>query len=437
MPLKRLRKLSHSVFTKLLLVILICGLLLNLMVFGFFKHIFRDRIKTPLNQNIIQYINYIINDLGTPPSLARARQIAHRSSMQIRYIGPDQSWMTADEKFHLAQKHAHVLHNDSVFWIGVYRGRYFILKQTPAGEFIFSIGRKLNVHLMGVGELIFLISIMSAFLIGAYLIIRKILTPIKWLSEGVHQISTGNLKHDVPLKRADELGDLAKAFNDMRDRINQMLTSRERLLLDVSHELRTPLTRMKVALEFLEDGRAKANIKEDVFEMEQMITEILESARLHNTNGRMQQRATNVVALIKETVRLFESQAPGIQTDDLPQELVLNIDPDLIKTVLKNIFNNALKYSNADNAPINVSTARTIDGAIIKIKDHGIGIPTEELPHVFEPFYRVDKSRTKRTGGYGLGLSLCKTIMEAHNGRILIDSGPDAGTTVSLIFPVA
>jgi signal transduction histidine kinase len=96
---------------------------------------------------------------------------------------------------------------------------------------------------------------------------------------------------------------------------------------------------------------------------------------------------------------------------------------------------NAIKFSAPEDKPVMISVKKQTDSTVVRILDHGIGIPPDELPFIFEPFYRVDKSRSKRTGGYGLGLSLCKTIMEAHGGRIEVDSKPGAGTCVSLFFP--
>ena len=121
--------------------------------------------------------------------------------------------------------------------------------------------------------------------------------------------------------------------------------------------------------------------------------------------------------------------------DEFPETLVINIDPGQIKTVFKNIIANGIKFSDADSDPVRISAKSQPRQTVVQITDYGIGIPAEELSFVFEPFYRVDKSRSKDTGGYGLGLSLCKTIMEAHNGKIEITSKPGEGTTVSLYFP--
>jgi signal transduction histidine kinase len=171
--------------------------------------------------------------------------------------------------------------------------------------------------------------------------------------------------------------------------------------------------------------------------MEKMVTEILETARLHHKYADLKKQLTNLTALLKQTLKTFENQTPGIKVVDLPSEIDVRVDPEQVKTVFENVFNNAIKYSEPESKPVQVSCKLRESFAVIRITDFGIGIPQEELAHIFEPFYRVDKSRTKDTGGFGLGLSLCKTIMEAHDGKIEVQSEPGEGTTVSLFFPLA
>jgi signal transduction histidine kinase len=261
------------------------------------------------------------------------------------------------------------------------------------------------------------------------------LRPVKWLNTGVQEVSRGNLKHRVPLKKSDELRDLAVAFNEMTDRIRDMLHTKDQLLLDISHELRTPLTRMKVALEFLKESQAKENLRGDIEDMEKMVSEILETARQHHKYSNLKKQSVNLAELLKQKVAVFENQPPGIEILDLPSKIEAEVDPEQIKTVFENVLSNAIKYSQPDSKPIQATCDLIESYAVIRITDFGIGIPQEELAHIFEPFYRVDKSRAKDTGGFGLGLSLCKTIMEAHDGKIEVQSKPEAGTTVCLFFP--
>jgi signal transduction histidine kinase len=141
------------------------------------------------------------------------------------------------------------------------------------------------------------------------------------------------------------------------------------------------------------------------------------------------------VNLLEKILPEYEKQPPGVQLDEFADTLEINVDPKQIKTVFQNIISNAIKFSDAGSDPVRISVKPQPHQTVVRIADNGIGIPQEELSFIFEPFYRVDKSRSKDTGGYGLGLSLCKTIMEAHNGKIEVASKPGEGTTVSLFFP--
>jgi signal transduction histidine kinase len=170
--------------------------------------------------------------------------------------------------------------------------------------------------------------------------------------------------------------------------------------------------------------------------MEKMISDILETARMHHLHADLKLQPSDLVAILKEILPDYQNQPPGVQLDELPKSLVVNIDSGQIKTVFTNIISNALKFSDAASEPVKVSVKSEPHHVVVKVADRGIGIPVEELTFIFEPFYRVDKSRSKDTGGYGLGLSLCKTIMEAHGGKIEIESKPGVGTTVSLFFPL-
>jgi signal transduction histidine kinase len=429
-----LNKIIKSVFTKLLIVILLTGIAVNMVVGGFFW-MHRSAVGRPLHKNILQYLNYIIADLGNPPDLERAKQIAARASLQIYYENSDLSWATAEGITDFQKVHWRNWSNNPVIRLGRYRGDHFVELVHPSGRFIFALDKSFEMDPERVRLVVILLSLLTLIFAGAFLSIRWILKPVRWLDEGVREVSRGNLKHRVPVKRSDELRDLAEAFNDMTDRIRDMLHTKEQLLQDVSHELRSPLTRVKVALEFLPEGQARDSISGDVSEMEKMINELLETARMHHLHGDLKLQPTNLVDLLEAILPDYQKQPPGVQMDDFPKTLVINIDPKQIKTVFQNIISNGIKFSDANSDPVRISVKPQPHQTVVRIADNGIGIPQEELSFIFEPFYRVDKSRSKDTGGYGLGLSLCKTIMEAHNGKIEMASKPGEGTTVSLFFP--
>jgi len=429
------KRIIRSVFTKLLLVIVLTGICVNIVVGGFFW-IHRSAAGRPLHKNIVQYLNYIIDDLGTPPSLVRARQIGAQAALQIYFESPDLSWSTAENSFDIQQVHWRDWSQHPLIRLGRYHGHHFVELSHDSGRFVFGLDKSFELDPERKRLVVILLSMLTLIFVGAFLSIRWILKPVRWLNEGVREVSRGNLNHRVPLKRSDELRDLAAAFNDMTERIRDMLDTKEQLLLDVSHELRSPLTRVKVALEFLPDGRAKESITGDVADMEKMINEILERARMHHLHGKLKLARRILADLLNDVLPEFENRPPGVQAGDMPVDIEVKVDPEQIKTVFKNILTNAIKFSRPDSEPVRVRVKRRPSDIVVQIVDNGIGIPPDELRFIFEPFYRVDKSRTKDTGGYGLGLSLCKTIMEAHGGRIVIESTPNVGTTVLLHFPV-
>ena len=435
MPTQWFKKIFRSVFTKLLLVIILAGICINLVVGGFFIHL-RNQFIDPFHKNVVQYLNYLIADMGTPPSLDRAREIARQSFLEVRYESPDLRWATSDALPTAIEGRFRSWRQNPGVRYGRHRGRHIIEVTTEGGRFIFGPSRNLPIDRARHRLFVVMLVLLALILAGAFFVIRHILRPLKWLNTGVKEVSRGNLKHRVPLKKSDELRDLAVAFNDMTDRIRDMLHTKEQLLYDVSHELRTPITRMKVALEFLEDSQAKQSIQSDIAEMEKMVSEILETARRQHKYENLKKQRTHLADFIKQTIVVFENQPPGIEIVDLPAEIEVEIDPEQIKTVFENVLSNALKYSQPDSAPIQISAQTEESYVVVRIRDFGTGIPEEDLAHIFEPFYRVDKSRTKDTGGYGLGLSLCKTIMEAHDGKIEVHSRPQEGTTVSLFFPL-
>jgi signal transduction histidine kinase len=429
-----MNKIIKSVFTKLLVVIIFTGFCVNLAVTGFF-FAYRKMAVLSYDQVFMQYVDYLIADLGVPPRLDRAREISHRSSLIIRYHSPEQSWSTSADPGPENLERYHFWHTSPDVRAGFHRGRHIVLVNQGAGRLMFELTRNFRHDSRLKWPIVLLSALLTFILLIAYLSIRWILKPVKWLKDGVHQVSRGNLDHQIALRRSDELRDLAAAFNTMTVRIRDMLHAREQLLLDVSHELRSPVTRMKVALEMMPDSSLKDRVKEDLAEMETMVTEILETARSRKTADDIHLEAIDIGQLVQKVAAEYAHQPPGIQLVNIPPTAGLRADPEKIKTVLRNILDNAFKYSNTSSNPINITIKHRASGFIVKIQDSGIGIPVDVLPYIFEPFYRVDKSRSRRTGGYGLGLSICKTIMTAHKGKIQIESTPLIGTTVTLFFP--
>lgn len=429
-----LKKIFNSVFTKMVVIIFIAGISINVALWGFFWA-YRAMAGRPFHSNIHQYLTYVIDDLGTPPSYERATALVHRAAIQIHFQGPDASWSTSPNPIDHQRIHFRTWSDQPNIRGGMSHGRFYIEYRHDTGDYIFELSGEYekNPALKWIHG--FIVLSVTLILLGAFLLIRRILRPIKWLDTGVKEISQGNLGHRVPVTKTDELGQLSKSFNDMTQRLNEMLTAKEQLLRDVSHELRSPLTRMKVALEFVKEGRTRKLVQSDIEEMEEMITHILDTARMHHDHSRLNLREIDLTELINDVVTIYRQQPPGVAFSGTGLPFPCLLDPEQIKIVLKNLLDNAIKYSRKDSQAIRVSVDAKDGWTVIEIEDSGIGIEPDVLTYIWEPFYRADKSRSRDTGGYGLGLSLCKTIIEAHGGTIDIRSIPGKGTTVSLAIP--
>ncbi len=426
------KRIFHSVFTKLLITIVICGIVITIAVVGGFVRLRKQSMES-LDRNLFLYLDYLITELGDPPSLSQAQAVSLRTGMIIQLKSPHHQWKTEDIPATLNMDRARIFSKDTNRIVGFYRGHHFVQIRRGDRQLLFILpweeeGNKVIAKLFaGLG--IFLVLILSA----AYFYLRRVLRPIRQLAVGVEKIGSGNLAHRVPLGPDNELRDLAEAFNRMTERLEALLKVKEQLLLDVSHELRSPLTRLKVGLEFIPDSEDRASLSEDIIEMERMVTRILEAAKIRKSAAALNLASVKPADIIRTVLPDFKNRPPGVKLESL-LESKLMLDAEKIETVLRNILDNALKYSAPDGKPVGVFMSTETNTLKIIIEDTGIGIPEDTQPYLFEPFFRVDDSRTRKTGGYGLGLSLCRAIMTAHGGKIEISSSPGEGTRVALVF---
>jgi signal transduction histidine kinase len=282
--------------------------------------------------------------------------------------------------------------------------------------------------------LVLSLAVMSSVVLTTQAVLQKLLRPLRVLNDGVTRLGEGDLGVTVPNTTTDEFGTLTVAFNRMAGRVREMITARDRLLIDVSHELRSPLTRMKVALELMPDDAQRARLSSDVAEMERMISGLLELERLRAGRGVTLARR-NIVPIVRAVAASYEDRQPGVRFTADVGDVQADVDAEQLRTVMRNLLENAVKYSRPDSKAIEV-TVETRDGrARVCVADDGAGIPREDAERIFEPFFRVDRSRSKESGGYGLGLSICKRVMEAHGGQIALEPGTGRGATFVLRFP--
>ncbi len=428
-----LPKALTSVSAKLLVVMLMTGVGINLAII-FFIGAFQHHIAAPFHVHMARYVAYLVEDLGTPPDQGRAAQIAAQTAMIITFESEAGTWSTAPGSVPFPKTGGRKRYDDGRIQVVGHHGNFAVFVQQSDARIGFYLPRQYKAEKKMKLLALLLLLFISMLMVAAFFVIRWVLRPLRWLKDGVDEVAQGNLAHRVPEKRRDELRNLARAFNSMTEKLARLIAAKEQLLLDVSHELRTPITRIKVSLAMLADDEGKESIAEDLMEVEAKITELLETARALGVKAELNRRSTDLAAVIQRVVALYANRQPGITLHSIEKPAPLMLDEGQIFKALKNVVDNAMKYSRSHSDPIRVSLGLHGSAAVISVQDFGIGIADEDQALVFEPFYRADKARSPR-GGFGLGLSLVKTIVAAHNGRVEIESDLGCGTTVKIYLP--
>lgn len=435
MKIPGLKKLRKRLFLKILLVFSL-ALFITITVLGIAQRFFFHPKRFPImRKHMISHAQYILNDLGTPPDINKARELVKNLWFNIQFETPTQKWSSYKVPIDIQKLNLPVYDPDKKIYAGFSKhGFCVVIHRNNARYLLIMRPRREEFSYVAGMFLLFIIIFTTILITVMYFVMRWILKPIRTLGKGVKEISNGNIDYKMSTKRADELGQLIESFSTMTDQIRKMIKARDQLLLDVSHELRSPLTRIKLALEFMKEKDIQQNIRDDITEVETKITELLETERLNSRHGKLKLEKTNLLKLIEDICFDFQNQKPGVKLVSFPKNISLNLDSERIKILFRNILDNAIRHSDPKGYPVEISLREKPDEYTIAVQDFGKGIPEKDLPFIFEPFYRVDKSRSKKTGGYGLGMSLSKKIMEAHGGTIEIVSRSKVGTTVFLKF---
>jgi signal transduction histidine kinase len=272
-----------------------------------------------------------------------------------------------------------------------------------------------------------------------YMLAVHLASPLRSLRKAMDRFGRGDLSARARSSRKDEIGDLARAFDRMAERIETLLTAERRLLQDVSHELRSPLARLGFAVELARtsDDRelALGRIKKDVGRLTVLVNELLHLTR---AEGDPAAREFEDVSLDELLRSLVEDCAPEAEAKGCHLSLsvdgrgVVSGDRELLRRAVENILRNAIRHS-PEGAPVEVALRARSGTAVITVRDHGTGVPDEALGHLFEPFFRVDDDRSRSSGGAGLGLSIARRAVGLHRGTLAArNAGPGLCVTIEL-----
>ena len=263
-----------------------------------------------------------------------------------------------------------------------------------------------------------------------------IVWPVRRLTKTVQRFGRGELASRADLRRHDEIGTLARSFNEMADRIERLVTSERRLLQDISHELRSPLARLKLAIKLArtapERDSALDRVERDVDRIAALTAELVEMAR--GETRPLQLEKVDLGRLVREAVEDSNAEPPRDIRWDIRLDGQMICDRELLRRAIENVLRNAVRYS-PDTSPIDVIASRDAKGITISIRDRGPGVPENTLDRIFAPFYRIDEARDTATGGIGLGLAIARSAVHLHGGTITAHNA-DPGLRVDIFLPL-
>ncbi|HEX7588172.1 MAG TPA: ATP-binding protein [Anaerolineae bacterium] len=287
---------------------------------------------------------------------------------------------------------------------------------------------------------------------------RTLTDPIAAISRAASALAGGDLKRRVSVSGPEELVQLASSFNFMADRVSAVMEDQRGFVANAAHELRTPLTTIRLRADVLADGAKDdpsvameflADISNETERLSRMVDELLDLSRIE-TGLIPLRREPVAIGKIAHTVadelapRMIEA---GVSVEVDGVEVLVHADPDQIRQVFINLLGNALKFTpSGGSVSVQSHLVRQLNPSarldvgtwfVTRVSDTGAGIPTEDLSHVFDRFYRSDKSRARDTGGAGLGLAIVKSVIDQHGGRVWAESEPNRGTVISFALPAA
>jgi signal transduction histidine kinase len=274
----------------------------------------------------------------------------------------------------------------------------------------------------------------------------RALAPVEVLTAAARRMEAGDLSQRVEVSSHDEIGDLAHAFNSMADGLTRLEELRRQMVTDVAHELRTPLSNIRGYLEALQDGVVEPDegvinsIYEEAMLLNRLVDDLQELSLAEAGQLGLERRPTALVDVVDGAIEAASPQAAG---EDLALSVVVpeglplvDIDPQRIGQVLRNLLCNAMTHT-PPGGEIAITAHTRGRWVAVCVRDTGVGIAEEDLPYIFDRFYRADRSRARATGGAGLGLGIVKQLVEAHGGRIEVESVVGRGTQFTFTIPMA
>lgn len=405
---------GHSLRLRLITVFLLLALCMGAVFMGGMQRAFSTGWRDAAKPLITDYMDRLVADLGSPPDVGRAQALASRLPISIRIEGPEVNWQSHPDK----PREWRFFESRANDW----------LSRTTADGHRVTFGPG-TVPWQGAphGNMFgwVTLALLLGLLVGAYAYVRRLLRPLDDIRAGAERFGRGVFDTPIPLRRRDELGDLAGRINTMAHDIEDMLNAKRGLLLALSHELRSPLTRARLNAELLPASgegsapRERDALLRDLGEMRDLISDLLESERLASPHAALRREETDLAALVREVASEMTAAA-DVKLDLAPGLPALALDRMRVRLLVRNLLDNALRYSADAGRPPQVSLQAAEGGVLLEVRDFGSGVDPDQIDHLTEPFYRTDGARQRATGGVGLGMYLCRLVAEAHGAQLQV-----------------
>jgi len=306
-------------------------------------------------------------------------------------------------------------------------GPIFIRQDTPDGKYILLFEPSPTSRVSNFVYYYFLLILAIAVLCLAFR--HQFVLPLNQLTDVVGRLGTGDLSARIGSRRKDELGKLGRTIDEMAQRIQTLLSAERRLLQDISHELRSPLARLSFAVELARSSSdpetAFARVNKEIDRLTELIQSLIEVTRAEGDPAVRNNDTVDVNELLNEILEDndIEARQRGCWLSlKRSQQLRLPADRELLRRAIENIVRNAIHHA-PNGSAVEVEVNNSDSGVLISICDRGTGVPEEHLQAIFRPFYRIDDSRTEKTGGIGLGLAIAERAIRVHNGNVWAENG--------------
>lgn len=408
---------------KLVLTVLSVMVLLQIVLMIFYLHDNHVARRTAQRNQVIQKIINTVYLVESTPSKQRRKAL---SAMQDPYITasytnkPEWPLRFQHISFWQINKTLYQRVRDFAMSIEMAKGQWLNLKATIYTHYI------TKQLVIVAAEVVVLLVLLFAFWM-----MNRYTRPIENFKDAIERLGMDLHSQPLDVNGPNVIREAAKAMNAMQQRLQDLIRGRTQMLAAISHDLRTPITRLKLRSQFVEDAALAENFVQDLDEMEQMINETLDFAKDdHHKEGKVR---LDIVSFLRAMCDDMSDLGQPVQFQEKVQRIAIMARPLNLKRALSNLINNAVRYGEC--AQVSIDKKRQF--AVITIKDEGPGIPTKELQEVFMPFYRGEYSRSRDTGGSGLGLAVTKHIIDNHHGTIVLSNRKNKGLCVTIRLPIS